>query len=63
MLELEKLLEDIEKLRETLHQLIDKKGLNLQDPEIISASEDLNTAITKYNKFIEKNLNNEKSSE
>lgn len=52
MNELENLLNDIEKLRENLHNLINKKNINLTDPDIISASEILNSAITKYIEII-----------
>ncbi|MGE4284180.1 MAG: Spo0E family sporulation regulatory protein-aspartic acid phosphatase [Clostridia bacterium] len=56
MPELENLLKDIEKLRQTLHELIDKKGSDLQNPEVISASENLNKAITEYNDLIRKKM-------
>lgn len=56
MTEIEYLLEDIEKLRKNLNNLIADKKTNLQDPEIISASQILNAAITKYNKIITKNM-------
>lgn len=51
MTELEQLLDDIEKLRKNLIKLIEERG-NLQEPEIILASQNLNEAISKYNKFI-----------
>lgn len=54
MSELQRLLDDIDKLRENLHAIINKKGINLTDPEIISASQMLNAAITKYNDIINK---------
>ena len=54
MSELETLLRDIEKLRERLNNLIEIKDLNLQDPEIISASKTLNNEINKYNDIIKK---------
>ncbi|EMS70616.1 aspartyl-phosphate phosphatase Spo0E family protein [Ruminiclostridium cellobioparum] len=54
MSELQRLLDDIDKLRENLHEVISKKGINLTDPEIISASQMLNAAITKYNEIINK---------
>lgn len=56
MSELNELLKDIEKLRKTLYELIEKKEANLQDPEIITASKTLNIAITKYNEMIRKKL-------
>jgi regulator of replication initiation timing len=53
MNELKVLLQDIEKLRNNLYKLINE-NTNLQDPEIISASQILNAAIAKYNDFVEK---------
>lgn len=53
--ELKTLLEDIEKLRDNLHDLIDRKSTFL-DPEIIAASEVLNAAITRYNEVVEKKM-------
>ncbi len=52
MSELTNLLSDIEKLRENLYRLINEKGTNLIDEEIISASQMLNAAITKYNEIL-----------
>jgi len=46
--ELDLLLEDIERLRNKLHSIIKDKDFDLQDPEIISASRQLNDAINKY---------------
>jgi len=51
--ELNALLNDIEKLRNNLYKLIDDKNANLQDPEIVSASQILNAALVKYNEIIE----------
>ncbi|MGI6526034.1 MAG: Spo0E family sporulation regulatory protein-aspartic acid phosphatase [Caldicoprobacterales bacterium] len=45
MTELVILLKSIEKLRKQLNDLINAKSLNLQDPEIIAASEILDDAI------------------
>ncbi len=56
MPEMEKLLKDIDILRENLNKLIEKKGFNLQDPEIIKASQELNNVIAQYNTFIKKKL-------
>ncbi len=56
MSEIEDLLEDIDKLKENLSRLIEEKKLNLQDVEIIKASEELDIAINKYNDFINKKL-------
>ncbi len=55
MSELNNLLNDIEKLRINLNKLIDEKNTNLIDPEIITASQILNAAITKYNEIINNN--------
>jgi len=52
MNEIEDLLNDIEKLRQNLHNLISKNNINLSDPDIISASQILDSAITKYNEII-----------
>ena len=52
MTEIQKLLYDIEILRKNLEELIDKKQANLQDPDIIAASQILNSAISKYSEFI-----------
>lgn len=56
MTELEYLLEDIEKLRQNLYKLINEKQANLVDAEIISASQMLNAALTKYNEIITKKM-------
>lgn len=52
MTELELLLENIEKLRKHLNDLIIAKGSNLQDPEIMAASKILDDAITKFNEVL-----------
>lgn len=56
MTELEALLQDIEKLRQNLYKLMNEKGTELIDEEIVSASEMLNTAITKYNEIVLKKM-------
>lgn len=56
MSEMQKLLEDIKELKRNLNALIEEKGFNLQDPEIIAASQIVNAAITKYNDFIKKQI-------
>jgi hypothetical protein len=56
ILELEQLLKDIETLKKNLNDLISEKGANLQDQEIIAASQILNTAIVKYSEIINKKL-------
>lgn len=47
---------DIERLRDRLYYLIRERNEDLQDPEIISASHALNTAINKYNRLLNKKL-------
>ncbi len=53
MTEIEFLLEDIEKPRKNLNDLIAAKNSNLSDPDIIAASQILNAAISKLNELIE----------
>lgn len=53
---LEELIKDINKLKKNLNELIEKKGFNLQDPQIIKASQELNQVITKYNNMITEKL-------
>lgn len=53
MNEIDALLQDIEKLRINLNKLIISKNKNLLDHEVLSASQILNAAITKYNEIIE----------
>lgn len=52
MTEIEDLLEDIDKLHRNLYEMATKKNHNLQDPEVIAASQILNAAITKYNEIV-----------
>jgi hypothetical protein len=54
--EIEELIKDINKLKKNLDKLIEKKEFNLQDPEIIKASQELNDFIIKYNELITKKL-------
>jgi vacuolar-type H+-ATPase subunit D/Vma8 len=51
---LQDLLDDIEKLRQNLHNLINENNINLSEPEIISASQTLDSAISKYNEIVNK---------
>lgn len=51
MKELELLLNDIEKLRSIMIKLIEDKE-NLQDPEVVAASENLNKLIVKYSNLL-----------
>lgn len=53
MNELQKLVQDIEKLRDKLQMLIEQHG-DLQHPDILSASQTLNAAIVKYTEIVEK---------
>lgn len=55
--EIKDLLDDIEKLRVNLNELVEKKQQNILDPEVIAASEILNAAIVKYNELLKKKLN------
>lgn len=50
--EIENLIKDIDTLKKNLNELIEKKDFNLQDPEIIKASQELNIVITRYNDLI-----------
>ena len=54
--ELRNLLNDIDKLRNQLNKLINNHN-NLNDHEIISASQILDSAIAKYYEIIEKKTN------
>ncbi|EPY2283487.1 Spo0E family sporulation regulatory protein-aspartic acid phosphatase [Clostridium sporogenes] len=60
MSELEDLLKDIDILSTQLQELITEKQCNLIDPEVVAASEILNAALNKYNKFIAEKLKNNK---
>lgn len=53
MEEIRILMEDMEKLRRNLHELIER-STELQDPEVIAASRILDAAIAKYNEILEK---------
>lgn len=52
MLEIEELIIDIDKLRDSLYRLIEQKGFELNDPEVLEASKRLNIAITYYNELL-----------
>lgn len=56
MSEIDRLIEDIDKLRTNLNNLIKKKDGDLQDPEVLSASQMLNSVLTEYNKLLIKKL-------
>lgn len=56
MTELEDLLSDIDKLRERLQFLIEKKKWNLIDDEVVAASKALNFALNQYNKFLKEKI-------
>lgn len=51
MTEIDELNRDIEKLRANLYRLAQEKSNDLQDPEVIAASQILNAAIVKYNEL------------
>lgn len=57
MNELEHLLQDINYLREQLYILLQSKDSNLEDTEVIAASQMLNAVILKYTELISKKLN------
>jgi hypothetical protein len=40
---------DINRLRENLYSIIEQKSYNLNDPEVLEASECINRAIVNYN--------------
>lgn len=52
MSEVEKLLNNVELLRNQLDKLIQDKNCNLLDSEVILASKILDVALNQYNKFI-----------
>ena len=54
--ELEDLLKDIDKLRERLQLLIERKQWNLVDTEVVAASKSLNLALNQYNFFLQKKI-------
>ena len=56
MTELEDLLKDIDKLRNNLQVLIERKQGNLVDSEVVAASKILNAALNQYNKFLQEKL-------
>ncbi|GFP76944.1 aspartyl-phosphate phosphatase Spo0E family protein [Clostridium fungisolvens] len=56
MAELEDLLKDIDKLRERLQLLIEKKQWNLVDAEVVAASKALNFALNQYNMFLKEKI-------
>jgi hypothetical protein len=52
MSELEKLMIDINKLRENLYRVIEQRGYDLNDPEVMEASKHLNKIIVNYNTML-----------
>lgn len=56
MTELEELLKDINRLRESLYKMIEQNSYELDDPEVLEASKRLNTAIVNYNALIKKKI-------
>lgn len=56
MTELEALIGDINKLRESLYMLIEQNGYDLNDAEVLEASKNLNEAIVSYNSLIKKRM-------
>ncbi|PJI07173.1 MULTISPECIES: aspartyl-phosphate phosphatase Spo0E family protein [Clostridium] len=55
MSEIEEIKEQIEKLRVNLNKLIDENG-NLVNPDVVAASQMLDTVLNKYNEIINKTL-------
>lgn len=56
MSEINNLMNDIESLRKNLYEMINKKNVNLSDPDVVTASEMLNAAILKYIEIINKKM-------
>ena len=60
MSEIENLIKDIDTLKKNLNELIEKKHFNLQDSEIIQASQELDIIIiiiiTRHNNLIARHL-------
>lgn len=56
MLELLELISDIDKLREKLYSMIERSGFELDDPEVLEASERLNQAIVSYDKLLKEKM-------
>ncbi|WMM23593.1 aspartyl-phosphate phosphatase Spo0E family protein [Tissierella sp. MB52-C2] len=56
MSDIKDLMKNIDELKKNLNILLDKKDFNLQDEEIIKASQELDIAINKYNELIIKNV-------
>lgn len=56
MSEIENLIENINILKKNLNELIEKKDFNLQNPEVIKASQELDIMIAKYNDLITRKL-------
>lgn len=54
--EIQELINSINTLKKSLDELIEKKEFNLQDTEIIKASQELDSVITEYNELITKKL-------
>jgi hypothetical protein len=52
MSSIEELISDIDKLRESLYKVIETRGYDLNDPEVLEASRRLNTAITDFNDLL-----------
>lgn len=56
MSEIKRLINDIEKLRESLSNLIHEKEGDLLDKDVLNASKMLNVLIVEYNKIIDEKL-------
>lgn len=55
MYELENIMKQIEKLREKMNNLLKKKG-SLLDPEVIAASQILDSVLNEYYKILRKKI-------
>lgn len=56
MSEIEKLIVDINKLRENLYRVIEKNDYDLSDPEVMEASKYLNKVIINYNAMLKEKI-------
>lgn len=56
MEEIDRLLNEIDKLRDRLLELIINKNENLTDKDVIETSEKLNVSLNQYNKFLDEKM-------
>jgi F0F1-type ATP synthase membrane subunit b/b' len=55
MLEIKESIEDINKLRTDLYSILEQKSYNLNDSEVMKASECINKAIVTYSIILKQN--------